>query len=553
MANRYKSAIATGKVTPQSQPIPGSTQVPNSAGGFTWEVDNWSKLNRFLIMGTEGGSYYASERKMTEASALAVTQCLVADHKRTVDTIVAISQAGRAPKNDPAIFALAMASATNNHQDNAYALSKLNEVCRIGTHLFAFIDTVKEVRGWGANLRRAVANWYLAKEPEQLAFQVVKYRHRHDFTHRDVLRLSHGVSYLNEKSVKNVETYRTLMRWVVNRDANTPEKVLHKLEDGVKTGIKMLDAFDQLRATTDIKKAAKIVATHKMPEEAIKSVNTEWLNSPLIWDAMLPNLGLTNIIRNLARMTASGYLTQGSDAQRLIIDKLANSEALKKARVHPIAVLAALKTYESGHGVKGKLTWNPLPKLVDALDDAFYGTFTNVEPTGKRRLLALDVSGSMDGGQVAGIAGLTPRVVSAALAMVTMKVEPHTEVMGFSATFMPLKISKKQRLDDVIKAINNLPFAGTDCVLPMTWATANRSKFDAFEVYTDSETWAGVPHPSQALVTYRKTSGIEHAKLVVLGMVANNFTIADPNDPGMLDVVGFDTAVPGLINEFIQA
>ena len=34
--------------TPQSQPIPGSTQVPNSAGGYAWQVDDWTRLDRFL-------------------------------------------------------------------------------------------------------------------------------------------------------------------------------------------------------------------------------------------------------------------------------------------------------------------------------------------------------------------------------------------------------------------------------------------------------------------------------------------------------------------------
>ncbi len=43
----------------------------------------------------------------------------------------------------------------------------------------------------------------------------------------------------------------------------------------------------------------------------------------------------------------------------------------------------------------------------------------------------------------------------------------------------------------------------------------------------------------QALRDYRKKTGIA-AKLVVVGMVSNGFSIADPDDGGMLDVVGFD-------------
>jgi hypothetical protein len=49
----------------------------------------------------------------------------------------------------------------------------------------------------------------------------------------------------------------------------------------------------------------------------------------------------------------------------------------------------------------------------------------------------------------------------------------------------------------------------------------------------------------------RHTSGID-ARLVVVGMVSNGFSIADPNDPGMLDVVGFDTATPQLISDFAR-
>jgi hypothetical protein len=43
------------------------------------------------------------------------------------------------------------------------------------------------------------------------------------------------------------------------------------------------------------------------------------------------------------------------------------------------------------------------------------------------------------------------------------------------------------------------------------------------------------------------------AKLVVVGMALNGFTIADPDDAGMLDVVGFDTVTPNLIADFATA
>jgi hypothetical protein len=35
-------------------------------------------------------------------------------------------------------------------------------------------------------------------------------------------------------------------------------------------------------------------------------------------------------------------------------------------------------------------------------------------------------------------------------------------------------------------------------------------------------------------------------------MVANKFTIADPNDVGMLDCVGFSTDTPQVIADFVR-
>jgi 60 kDa SS-A/Ro ribonucleoprotein len=208
-------------------------------------------------------------------------------------------------------------------------------------------------------------------------------------------------------------------------------------------------------------------------------------------------------------------------------------------------------------------------QVVDALDAAFYTAFGNVEPSGKRLMLALDVSGSMTYGAVAGVPNLPPRDASAALALVTAATESRYETVGFFAGksgwkhgrfsrfagqtdgLTPLPIGPRQRLDDVVRLVSDLPFGGTDCALPMLYALEREREVDTFVIYTDSETWAGDIHPAQALHDYRHASGID-ARLVVVGMVSNGFSIADRNDPGMLDVVGFDTATPQLVSDFAR-
>jgi 60 kDa SS-A/Ro ribonucleoprotein len=245
-----------------------------------------------------------------------------------------------------------------------------------------------------------------------------------------------------------------------------------------------------------------------------------------------------------------------------VVVRLSDKQALRKARVHPIAVLAALKTYAQGRGMRGKGQWTPVPKVVDALDAAFYLAFGNVEPSGKRTLLALDVSGSMTA-RINGMDFLSCREGSAAMALVTAATEPEhlfvaftsgsyrSRFPGFGSGLTPLTISPRQRLDDVVRTTDGLPFGGTDCALPMLEAAKHGWKIDVFVVYTDSETWAGDVHPAQALRRYREKTGIP-AKLVVVGMASNGFSIADPEDAGMLDVVGFDTATPQLISDFAR-
>jgi len=105
-------------------------------------------------------------------------------------------------------------------------------------------------------------------------------------------------------------------------------------------------------------------------------------------------------------------------------------------------------------------------------------------------------------------------------------------------------------ISDALSLVN-LPFSATDCSLPMIHALKNKEPVDAFVIYTDNETYMGKTHPQAALEKYRQTTGI-NAKLIVVGMTSNCLTIADPKDVNTLNLAGFDTATPRLINDFIS-
>ena len=131
----------------------------------------------------------------------------------------------------------------------------------------------------------------------------------------------------------------------------------------------------------------------------------------------------------------------------------------------------------------------------------------------------------------------------------TLRTEAHALVKAFDHGFHDLALSPHQRLDDVLRTISGIPFGATDCAQPMRWALAERRPIDTFVVLTDNETWYGNLHPCEALARYRRELQLD-ARLVVVGMTGTAFSIADPEDPLCLDVVGFDAATPQVITDF---
>jgi 60 kDa SS-A/Ro ribonucleoprotein len=374
-------------------------------------------------------------------------------------------------------------------------------------------------------------------------------------THRDLLRLSHPAQSVSagNPTLAVSDEHRRLFEWIA-RGGDT---------EGLP---RVVEGFVRVQIAETPKQAAELVREYRLPREAVRP---EHLTSSEVWEALLEDMPMTALVRNLATMTRVGVLEPGSEGTARVVAQLGDGDRIRRTRVHPIALLAALRTYASGRGVRGRNTWVAVREIIDALDAAFYTAFGNVEPVGKRLLLALDVSGSMTAGNVGGVPRLSPRDASAALALVTVATEPSVEVVGFYAGsngyrkpgrgrfpghddgLTPLPLSPRQRVDDAVRTVSDLPFGGTDCALPMVYAHAMQREIDTFVIYTDSETWAGDVHPAQALQAYRRASSIE-ARLVVVGMVSNGFSIADPADQGMLDVVGFDTATPQLISDFAR-
>lgn len=528
----YTKFLDKKNETAQSQPLRGREQDMhrNAAGGYVFTVDKWAQLDRFLILGTESNTYYTSARSLTREAATNVEACLREDGLRVVARTTEISVAGRAPKNDPAIFVLALAAKLGNEVTRKAAFAAVPKVCRIGTHLFHFARDVDALGGWGRGTKRAIANWYRQRSVESLAYQALKYQTRDGWSHRDLLRLSH----VKANNAQQNAMFRYIVKGVANEIGSLPE---------------LVDGFERAKVAVNARATANLIRKYGLPRELVQ---TEHLNDPEVWTALLEQMPMTALIRNLAKMTTVGVIAPLSAGTKEITRRLSDRAELHKARIHPMQMLIARMTYMMGHGVKGSLHWSPVAQVTDALDAAFYTTFESVTPTGKNFLLALDVSGSMGSGQITGAPGMTPCAGAAALAMLTARTERNYHIVGFADRVRELGITATDSLDVAMRKASMHNFGSTDCAAAYQYAQANKLDVDAFVVITDNETGSarGRQHPVQALNAYRR-AGNAGARSVIVGMTATSSSIADPTDAGMLDIVGFDAAIPRLIADFV--
>lgn len=519
--------------TPQTEPV-DARQVPNNAGGFVFALDDWKRLDRFLVLGSEAATYYQSAKSLTRENANGVLACYASDAERTVARIVEISLEARAPRVSPAIFALALGAAHPDVAVRRLAYAALPKVCRTASHLFEFLATGHALgKGWGRGLKRAVADWYASKDVDRLAFQAVKYRERNGMTHARVLRTTHPRPAADDLARRDL--YRWMLDGTSTIDGALPE---------------IVRVHDEAMASDSPARIAELAP--RLPWEAIPT----WAHGHAgVWQALLPTLGTTALVRNLGRLTKLGVLSPLNRETDMVVGRLLDADRLKAERIHPFSLLLALAAYRLGRpqaaqrrGVGDEAGWEPVGEILQALDEAFHLAFRTVAPSGKRHLLALDVSGSMGSSNLMGTA-LSAREASAAMALVTAATERRTHVVGFSNRMTKLDLTGRMRLDQAVRAVSDLPFESTDCGLPMRYALEQGIEVDTFVVYTDNETYAGREHPHVALKRYRATTGIP-ARLIVVGMTSTGFTIADPTDAGMLDLVGFDAAAPALMADF---
>lgn len=521
----YRNAPATTKVR--------EDQVPNSTGGYVFEVSDASRLERFLILGTDGGTYYVNENDLTQQNVTWLIDVIKRDPELVLGLVTDVSTTGRAYRNSAALFVLALVLNHGTDAAKRRAVELTPYIARTATHLYELAQFLENLGGWGRSKRRAVAAWFTEKTPDGLAYQAVKYRQRNGWTLRDAMRLSHPVGV-----DQRVGTF-------ILKGGN-PE-LAPENDD-------LIQGFHRMQNSTTLNEVLRVLILYpNLPWEAIP---TQFLREPKVWVKLFTNNQLKGqaLVRNVVRLAKIGAFNDLRFAGEYA-NALQDEEMIRKTRLHPMQYLMADLTYsqgqiprESGWGsVQRNKTWDSNTKISQALQAGFYKSFKFVEPSNARTLIGVDVSGSMSWSSSVG-SDLLASEAAAAMAMVTARLEPFTMVTGFASNVRDLGISPSMDFATILRKTSNMTFGYTNPSALIDFAQSRNMEIDTFMVITDNEVNSGY-HVHQTLQKYRNRVN-KNAKLVVMAVTSTGFTIADPQDRGMLDVVGFDSNAPKVVADF---
>lgn len=545
----YADYVANRRTKQTEQADPD--QVVNNAGGYSFQVSEWDSLNRFLIIGGYG-TYYVGEGKITIDSVKNFDSLIKSNYKKFVDSIVNVSSSGIAPKNTPAVFALAYCAVkADNEHARAYAYENMPKVARYSTDLFFFVDAVKTLKNGKSStgLKRAIARWYNTKTASAVAYQACKYPSRklesmsQSFSHRDLLRISRPQVESANKAFKTPsEDHNYVYRYIVKGIQSDTDLINYKNN----SKINYIYGHEQAKRATTTNELVDLIHQYDLSFESIPSEKF----TKEVWSALLKEIPAKALLRNLGRLTANGVLSPLSDDVNLVVNKISNEKYISDAMIHPVDIFIAQKVYSHGRGIKGALSWTPDQQILSALNKSFYSSFKYGEKSDKRYLIGLDVSGSMSASCL-GNQLISAREASAFMSLSLTKSASRCHFMAFTDSFIPLDIGISDDFKSVTQKISDLPFGNTDCAMPMIYAMKKEIPVDVFVVMTDNETWAGNIHPHEALNDYRKKMKID-AKLAVCAFSTTRFTIGDPKDNNTINLAGFDSSIPRILAGFAE-
>jgi 60 kDa SS-A/Ro ribonucleoprotein len=223
----------------------------------------------------------------------------------------------------------------------------------------------------------------------------------------------------------------------------------------------------------------------------------------------------------------------------MVAGRLADREAIAKARVLPYQLMAALGSV--GDGV-------PL-SVQAALEAALEAALANVPAVTGRVVVCPDVSGSMQSPVTGYRKGASSKMrcidVAALVAAAVLRRNPQARLLPFECGVVPMKLDPFARIAVNAAKLAAVGGGGTNVSAPLALLNAEGAKADLVVIVSDNESWVDATRFG-ATATMREWERLKNrvpgAKLVCIDLQPYGTTQAKSRRD-ILNVGGFSDAV----------
>lgn len=287
-------------------------------------------------------------------------------------------------------------------------------------------------------------------------------------------------------------------------------------------------------------------ASQEVPRVPFQLLSNETLSKEQ-WAEQARNMGWQALRMNLNTLARHGaFLVPG--CAEFVASRLADAEAVAKARVYPYQLLAAYQ-----------MTGNDVPQVVrEALQEALELSLANVPMLQGSVVVCPDVSGSMHSPVTGYRQGATSSVrcidVAALLAAAVLRKQPAAKVMPFEVQVVNIQLNPRDSVMSNAQKLAAIGGGGTNCSAPLAKLADTKAKVDTLILVSDNESWIDVRRHG-ASTTMRQWERIKQinpqARLVCIDMQPGATTQA-PDREDILNVGGFSDAVFNVIQQFTE-
>ncbi|XP_015179285.1 PREDICTED: 60 kDa SS-A/Ro ribonucleoprotein-like [Polistes dominula] len=496
---------------------------------------------------------------------------LAADENKSllpVEIILKAFESNLVPHFETLIFALAVCCKqvySENLRHAAYSL--VGKICSLPEHFILFIKFISELskrkismeqpvnpgHGWGHGLRKTVNNWYLSKEPLELAKCVTRCKGRHGWKHKDIIKLSHPHPDTPEKEV--------ILKYIMHGLDETKKSFGNNLN--VQELIEYIERIENFKHCNDIVQAAGLLEKYEL---TLDHVPGHMLKSTEIWNSLVSTMDLDTLWRNLQRIHNLGLLKADAPIIDKIIDEITNKDRLAFSNIHPILVYITLQNYlHSGKPlsyekrkmkVQAKKPYRPSPrpnsKIISALHQAFDLSFLNLKSTGLRYMITIDANKVMWGSKTSRNGTVNGADAGFLIAYTLSRCEKDVTVALFdiidvdivnlnqSLSFFSLSTTYQFKSKKDIRLSN-----------PIKWASKQNYQYDVFiNVVNDIVNYNEC---EENFEEYKKQMNLPNAKLINFVVSSSKAYKEDLYNKNILTIYGFDATVPMVIQAFAKS